>query len=142
MIRGGGHGLFPCGTSLYDGHRLFQVKKGINDMENFRESMYAACRQMGMAIVPMDTGARVMAFVGLQGGDERTVMCRRLRCELHHMQEVYHILGGEVPDTDFVALIQKYTKELKDYTDAHDGEWPEWLNDLIQERYGFKPYKL
>jgi len=24
----------------------------------------------------------------------------------------------------------------------HDGEWCPWLNKLIEERYGFKPYKL
>lgn len=111
-------------------------------MEDFRKAMYAACRQMDLEIVPMDTGARVMAFVGLQGGDERTVLCPRLKCELEHLQELYHIRGGEVPDKDFVLLIQQYTKELKEYTDAHDGEWPEWLNKLIQDRYGFKPYTL
>lgn len=33
-------------------------------------------------------------------------------------------------------------KELKDYTDKHDGEFPMWLNNLIEQRYGFKPYKL
>ena len=104
--------------------------------------MYAACRQMGMAIVPMDIGARVMAFVGLQGGDERAVLSSHFRCELQHLQELYHIQGGEIPDKDFVLLIQEYTKELKEYTDTHDGEWPDWLNNLIQERYGFKPYKL
>ena len=97
---------------------------------------------MGMAIVPMDTGARIMAWVGLQGGDERVCLSPRLKCELKHLQELYHIQGGEVPDKDFVSLIQEYTKELKDYTDTHDGEWPEWLNNLIQERYNFKPYKL
>lgn len=111
-------------------------------MENFRKAMYSACRQMGMAIVPMDVGARVMAWVGLQGGDERVSMSPRLKCELEHLQEVYHIKGGEVPNSDFVELIQQYTKELKDYTDNHDGEFPEWLNNLIEERYGFKPYKL
>lgn len=111
-------------------------------MENFRKAMYACCRQAELEIVPMDVGARVMAFVGLQGGDERTVMCPRLKCELEHLQELYHIQGGEIPDKDFVLLIQEYTRELKDYTDAHDGEWPAWLNKLIEERYGFKPYKL
>lgn len=111
-------------------------------MEQFREAMYAACRQMGMEIVPMDIGARVMAFVGLQGGDERTTVCPRLRCELKHLQELYHIQGGETPDATFVSLIQEYTKELKDYTDKHEGAWPEWLDKLIQDRYGFKPYKL
>ena len=60
-------------------------------MEDFRKAMYAACRQMNMAIVPKDIGARVMAYVGLQGGDERTVMCPRLRTELEHLQELYHI---------------------------------------------------
>ena len=104
--------------------------------------MYAACRQMDMAIVPMDVGARIMAWVGLQGGDERVSLSPRLKCELEHLQELYHIKGGEVPDKDFVMLVQKYTKELNGYIYAHDGEFPEWLNTLIQERYGFKPYKL
>lgn len=111
-------------------------------MENFRKAMYAACRQMNMAIVPMDTGARVMAWVGLQGGDERVALCPRLMTELDHLQKLYHIQGGEVPDKDFVSLVQEYTQELKAYTDAHNGEFPEWLNTLIQERYDFKPYSL
>lgn len=111
-------------------------------MEKFREFMYAACRQFGLEIVPMDVGARVMAFVGLQGGDERAVVCPRMRCELQHLQELYHIQGGEVPDKDFVLLIQEYTKELQEYTNTHDGDWPKWLYDLIETRYGFKPYKL
>lgn len=111
-------------------------------MEDFRKAMYSACRQMDMEIVPMDIGARVMAWVGLQGGDERVSLSPRLRCELEHLQELYHIKGGETPDKDFVLLIQEYTKQLTDYTNAHNGEFPEWLNTLIQERYGFKPYKL
>ena len=111
-------------------------------MEEFRKAMYAACRQMDLEIVPMDIGARVMAWVGLQGGDERVSLSPRLKCEIEHLQELYHIKGGEVPDKDFVLLIQEYTKELKDYTDKHDGEFPAWLNNLIEQRYGFKPYKL
>ena len=111
-------------------------------MENFRKAMYAACRQMGMAIVPMDVGARVMAFVGLASGDERICLSPRMKCELEHLQELYHIKGGETPDTDFVALVQQYIKELKDYADTHNGKFPQWLNELIWERYGFKPYDL
>ena len=104
--------------------------------------MYAACRQMGMAIVPMDVGARVMAFVGLASGDERICLSPRMKCELEHLQELYHIKGCETPDTDFVALVQQYTKELKDYADTHNGKWSPWLYELIWERYGFKPYDL
>jgi hypothetical protein len=111
-------------------------------MEEFRKAMYAACRQMDMKIVPMDIGAKVMAFVGLAGADERICYSQRLRCELEHLQELYHIKGGEVPDKVFVSLIQKYTKELKDYTDTHNGKWSPWLYELIEERYGFKPYEL
>ena len=111
-------------------------------MEDFRKAMYAACRQMGMAIVPMDIGARVMAWVYLAGADERICYSPRLKCELEHLQELYHIQGGDVPDSDFVERIQVYTKELQEYTDKHNGEWPAWLNKLIEERYGFKPYEL
>lgn len=111
-------------------------------MESFRKAMYAACRQMDMEIVPMDIGARVMAWVGLQGGDERVSLSPRLKCELEHLQELYHIQGSQVPDKDFVLLIQEYTKELKDYTDTHNGKWSPWLYKLIEERYGFKPYDL
>ena len=111
-------------------------------MEGFRKSMYAACRQMGLEIVPIDVAARVMAFVGLQGGDERTVLSPRMQCELQHIQELYHIQGGEVPDKDFVELLQEYYRELETYTKEHDGDWPAWLYELIENRYGFKPYKL
>ncbi len=111
-------------------------------MEDFRKAMYACCRQAGLEIVPRDVGARVMAWVGLQGGDENVTHNARLLTELQHLQEVYHIQGGESPDKDFVMLVQEYTKELRAYTDAHNGEWPEWLNRLVQERYGYKPYSL
>ena len=33
-------------------------------------------------------------------------------------------------------------KELQEYADKHNGELPEWLINLISNRYGFKPYKL
>ncbi len=111
-------------------------------MNDFRRRMYADCRRMGLEIVPKDTGARVMAWVGLQGGDERVSMSPRLRCELEHLQELYHIKGGQQPDGDFVALIQKYMKELVDYTATHNGKWSPWLYTLIEERYGFRPYDL
>ena len=111
-------------------------------MEEFRKSLYAACRQMNLEIVPKDIGARVMAFVGLAGADERVCYSPRLRCELEHLQEVCHIQGGDVPDKDFVERIQVYTKELQEYADKHNGEYPEWLINLISNRYGFKPYKL
>lgn len=111
-------------------------------MEEFRKSLYSACSQVGFAVVPIDTAARIMAYVGLQGGDERITLSPRMRCELEHIQELYHIQGGEQPDTEFVRMLQGYYKELKDYTDTHDGEWPQWLNEMIQDRYGFKPYKL
>lgn len=111
-------------------------------MENFRKAMYSACRQMDMEIVPMDIGARVMAYVNLQSGDERMVMSPRMKCELEHLQELYHIKGGETPDKDFIMLLQDYTEELKDYTDTHNGKWSPWLYELIEKRYGFKPYDL
>lgn len=111
-------------------------------MENFRKAMYDTCLSAGLEIVPMDVGARVMAFAGIASGDERVTHSPRMITELQHLQKKYHIQGGEVPDKDFVTLIQEYTKELKEYTDTHDGEWCPWLNKLIEERYGFKPYKL
>lgn len=83
-----------------------------------------------------------MAFIGLQGGDERVVASPKMYCEIRHIQKEYHIEGGEIPDKDFCELLQEYTRELTDYTNKHDGEWPEWLNKMIEERYGFKPYKL
>ena len=115
------------------------MSQGIEDL---RRAMYDACRQVGLEIVPINTAAKVMAFVGLQGGDERVIYSPRMMCEIQHIQELYYIKGGEVPDADFVLMLQDYTKELKDYTDNHNGEWPQWLNTMIQDRYGFKPYAL
>ena len=111
-------------------------------MENFREAMYDTCLSAGLEIVPIDVAARVMAFIGLQGGDESVTYSPRMMCEIKHIQKKYHINGGEIPDKDFVLLLQGYTKELTEYTASHNGEWPEWLNKMIEERYNFKPYKL
>lgn len=43
-------------------------------------------------------------------------------------------------------FVMERTNNRKDFYsnlfNARDGEWPQWLNTLIEERYGFKPYKL
>ena len=95
--------------------------------------MYAACRQMGLEIVPIDIGARVMAWVGLQGGDERVSLSPRLKCELEHLQELYHIKGGEVPDKDFVLLIQEYTKILWFYKEVKGARF--YISDFELKKF-------
>ena len=110
--------------------------------EKFRTAMYDACLQMGLAIVPEDIAAKILAVVYLQGGDERVTASPRLFCEIRHIQKKYHIEGGETPDRDFVTLLQGEIKRLETYTDTHDGEWPKDINDMMQERYNFKPYIL
>lgn len=83
-------------------------------MENFGEAMYDTCLSAGLEIVSIDVAARVMAFIGLQGGDERVAYSPRMTCEIRHIQKKYHIQGGEIPDKDFVVLLQEYTKELRE----------------------------
>jgi len=111
-------------------------------MEQFRQDLYNACLLTDLPIISRDTAAKILAIVGLQGGDERIVLSPKCQCDLKYIQERFHIQGGETPDIVVVRLLKRYTKELKDYTDTHDGEWCPWLNKLIEERYGFKPYKL
>lgn len=114
----------------------------MEEMEEFMQALYSTSLNAGLSIVSRDTAARILSVIGLQGGDERIALSNKCRCDLDFIRQRYHINGGEVPDILVVRLIKRYTKECQNYTKEHDGEWPQWVNDLFFERYGFKPYKL
>ena len=69
--------------------------------------------------------------------------------DIHHIQQMYHVEGGESPDAELVELIQQYVKELEQYRDEHDNDKnesgavfqnkaPEWAHKLFKEKYGIK----
>ena len=69
--------------------------------------------------------------------------------DIHHIQQMYHVEGGESPDAELVELIQQYVKELEQYRDEHDNDKnesgavfqnkaPEWAHKLFNEKYGIK----
>ncbi len=111
-------------------------------MEQFRQDLYNDCLLADLPIISRDTAAKILAIVGLQGGDERIVLSPKCQCDLKYIQERFHIQGGETPDIVVARLMKRYTKELKEYTDAHNGEWTDWAYKLFQERYGFRLYNL
>ena len=106
-------------------------------MENFREQMYAACRQMGMEIVPMDTGARVMAVVYICGDNEGVTHSPRLKAELEHLQKLYKIEGGETVEPIFHKLIKRYVSECEDYMNKNN-DYCQWAKELFLSRYNIK----
>ena len=91
-------------------------------------------------MIGRDLAARLLSVVKLQSGDERIVMCPKLRHEILYIQERYHIRGGEAPDGELTILLQGYVKELETHIKEHD-DWPQWVYNLFQERYKFKIYK-
>ena len=110
-------------------------------MEDFRKAMYQACLKADIPILSRDTAAKILAVVYLQGGDERIVLSPKIKAEIEYIQDRFDIQGGETMDAELHRKTKAYVRELEEYIKAND-DWPQCVYDFIQERYGFKPYKL
>ena len=110
-------------------------------MEDFRKTMYQACLKADIPILSRDTAAKILSVVYLQGGDERIVLSPKIKAEIEYIQDRFDIHGGETMDAELHRKTKAYVRELEEYVKANN-DWPQWVYDFIQERYGFKLYKL
>lgn len=110
-------------------------------MEDFRKAMYQACLKADIPILSRDTAAKILAVVYLQGGDERIVLSQKIKAEIEYIQDRFDIHGGETIDAELHRKTKAYVRELEEYIKANK-DWPQWVYDFIQERYGFKLYKF
>ena len=115
-------------------------------MEEFRKAMYQTCLNANIPILSRDTAAKILAVVYLQGGDERITLSPKIKCDLEYIQDRFDIHGGETMDAELHRRTKAYIRDCEAYFksqgEKQSWEWPKWANDLFQERYGFKPYKL
>ena len=104
---------------------------------------------IGSPAVSRDTAARILAVVYVHGNNEAMVYSKKLRLELDHIKQMYHVDGGESPDRDIVVLIKQYVKELEDFHEEHKNDKndtgvifhnhaPEWAGQMFMERYSVK----
>lgn len=96
-----------------------------------------------------DTAARILAVTYVHGNNEALVYNDKYLQDIHHIEKIYHVEGGESPDADLVMLIKQYVSELEQYRDEHDNDsnesgvvfqnkTPEWARKLFMEKYGIK----
>lgn len=108
-----------------------------------------AFEQIGYPAIGRDTAARVLAVTYAHGNNEALTHNSKYLADIAHIQKMYGVNGGEVPDGDLIVLIQRYVKELEDYYEEHrndktDGEAvfhnkaPQWARDLFMNRYNIK----
>lgn len=109
-------------------------------MEEFRKALYRTCLNADIPILSRDTAAKILAVVYLQGGDERIVLSPKCKADVDYIQDRFDIHGGEAMDAELHRRTKVYVRELEDYIRANN-DWPQWVYDFIQERYGFKLYK-
>lgn len=109
-------------------------------MENFRKAMYRTCLNADMPILSRDTAAKILAVTYIQGGDERLVLSPKMKADVDYIQDRFDIHGGETMDAELHRRTKAYVRELEDYI-KDKNNWPQWVYDFIQERYGFRLYK-
>ena len=104
-----------------------------------------ACEQIGIPAITTDTSARLMAIMYVHGGgEEEMVLNQKFVNDVKYIQRRFHINGGEVPDAEFVSLLQHYVKQLEQYiqecikVNKSDTHIPEWAHSLMQGRYSMK----
>jgi hypothetical protein len=104
---------------------------------------------IGTPAIGRDTAARILAVTYVHGNNEALVYNDKYLQDIHHIEKMYHVEGGESPDADLVMLIKQYVNELEQYRDEHDNDVnesgavfqnkaPEWARRLFVNRYGIK----
>lgn len=104
---------------------------------------------IGTPVIGRDTAARILSVTYVHGNNEALVYNDKYLRDIYHIQQMYHVEGGESPDGELVELIKHYVKELEQYRDEHDNDLsesgavfknkaPEWAHELFKERYGIK----
>jgi len=104
---------------------------------------------IGTPAIGRDTAARILAVTYVHGNNEALVYNNKYLQDVHHIEKMYHVEGGESPDADLVMLIKQYVSELEQYRDEHDNDLnesgavfqnktPEWARKLFMEKYGIK----
>ena len=104
---------------------------------------------IGTPAIGRDTAARILAVTYVHGNNEALVYNSKYLQDVHHIEKMYHVEGGESPDADLVMLIKQYVSELEQYRDEHDNDLnesgavfqnkaPEWARKLFMEKYGIK----
>lgn len=96
-----------------------------------------------------DTAARILAVTYVHGNNEALVYNDKYLQDIHHIEKMYHMEGGDSPDADLIMLIKQYVSELEQYRDEHDNDVnesgavfqskaPEWARKMFIEKYGIK----
>ncbi len=104
---------------------------------------------IGTPVIGRDTAARILAVTYVHGNNEALVYNSKYLQDIYHIQQMYHIAGGESPDGELVELIKHYVSELEHYREEHDNDLnesdavfknkaPVWANKLFKEKYGIK----
>lgn len=116
-------------------------------MKELRKQWLEAFRSIDVPAIGKDTAARIMAVMYVFGNNEAFVYNNKFIDEIHHIQEVYKVSGGEMPDREMCSLMRGYIKELEDYEKEHKNDEseavfvsraPEWVHKLFNERYNIK----
>lgn len=114
-------------TSIYD-----------NPQYKERWAMYATALQAGLPIVSTETCAILCAMLLVWGNTEEFTHNHRLVCELQYAQRRFHIEGGEtVTDPRFRTALNYYT-DLLTLCQQRENHVPDHIDQMFQERYGFR----
>ena len=103
-------------------------------MDNYLQQVSDTFEQIGVTIYSDELCCQVLAYVFVYGGgNEQVVYNTAFNQVIRIAQKKANIFGSEIPNIEYVALIQKYIKELKISE-------PKWLLSL-EKRYNLKTYK-
>lgn len=102
-----------------------------------REQMYDTALTVGLPIVSREVCAIICAMLLVWGNHEMFTHHHRLVCELRYAQKRFHIQGSECPDPDFTDTLQSYVSQLE-LIQEREQRVPDHIDNLFQERYGFR----
>ena len=111
------------------------------------KSWVESLSQAGIHPISDETVAKILAIVYVYGGSMEFVFNEKLMTDISYAQKRTRLIGTEVPNVSIVNEVKRYIKDIEDFlknakrikSDSPFAvEHPQWVKDLMSERYNIK----
>lgn len=110
-------------------------------MPTLYEQWIHSCEMANIEPFSIDTAARLSAIAYVYTPSEEFTHNPKAMADMGYISRRYRLYGGEVPDSEFTALLRGYVKDLEANTmqiDAFQCKPADWAVQMYKERYNIK----
>lgn len=117
----------------------------MNDLSKLYKNWVDSLVQVGIHPISDDTVAKILAIVYVYGGSMELIFNMKMATDIAYAQKRAKIIGAEVPDATITEATKRYINDIEEFLKTAKQvksdspfaiEHPQWVKDLMSERYG------